>query len=259
MDPTRIDRLGTRFASRSSRRQALATSGATLAAAGLLTSRRTSAQDATPAPFPSDPHPSADAAGTDPEFLFTQTFDSGTWAPKDEAAGTYTLTLTGAAAQTTYFSDRPERVVGLAPTQQFLDGLGFTPANPPNAALVTQTAGGESDILVLELIDPVYDANAGTLTYEAREARSPSGCHCQHSLGSQQKRTETFSSQLTWKAHPPERRPPPDPYATGPGGASLARLTVAVTAPLAPTWPPRCPITRVCPAAARGSGAMIWT
>lgn len=53
------------------------------------------------------------------------------------------------------------------PTQQFLDTLGFTPADPPNAALVAQTDGGE-DVLVLELINPQYDATSGQLTYEVR-------------------------------------------------------------------------------------------
>lgn len=98
-----------------------------------------------------------------------QPSDRGTWAPKPGADGTYTLTLTGAAAQTVYFSDRPERIVGLAPTQRFLDGLGFTPVNPPNAALVaTQEGSEEQDILVIELLNPGYDADAGTLVYEAR-------------------------------------------------------------------------------------------
>jgi len=173
MNPTHFDRIARRFAEhRLSRRQALA-SGVGLAVGQLVSTRtNTFAQEATPAaspaPIPNDPHPSADTAGTHSEFLFTQSFDAGTWIPKSEANGAYTLALTGAAASTTYFSDRPERVVGLAPTQRFLDGLGFTPENPPNAALVTQTEGGEQDILVIELFAPSYDAGAGTLTYEAK-------------------------------------------------------------------------------------------
>src|SRR4051794_26109477 len=98
MGPTRFDRLSTRFAAagRLSRRQMLATGGAGLAATGLLaTTRRTTAQEstpaATPAPFPSDPHPSANTATTHPEFLFTQSFDAGTWTPKTGADGVYTL------------------------------------------------------------------------------------------------------------------------------------------------------------------------
>ena len=149
-----------------------------LAAAGLFTTRLTSAQDATPAAtpvFPSDPHPSADGVVTHPEYLFVQPFDGGTWAPKAGEDGTFVLTLTGAAAQTTYFSDRPERDTGLAPNQQFLDGLGFTPENPPNAAIVVQTDSGEEDVLVVELLAPVYDAEAATLTYEAKVLRDYGG------------------------------------------------------------------------------------
>jgi len=105
---------------------------------------------------------------THPEYLFVQPFDAGTWEPKSGEDGTYLLTLTGVAADTTYFSDRPERITGLARTQPFLDGLGFTSENPPNAAIVAQTESGEQDVLVVQLFNPVYDAGAATLVYEAR-------------------------------------------------------------------------------------------
>lgn len=171
MDSTRFDRMTRRFMARRTRRQALAT-GIGAVATGLLGTRLASAQDATPsaspAPFPADPHPSADNARTKTEYLFVQPFDGGTWVPKPGVDGVFTLTLTGAAAETTYFSDRPERDAGLAPTQQFLDGLGFQPENPPNAAIVAQTAEGTEDVLVVELLAPVYDAKAATLTYEAK-------------------------------------------------------------------------------------------
>ena len=36
--------------------------------------------------------------------------------------------------------------------------------DPPNAALVVESDTG-TDVIVLELTDPVYDAAAGTLTY----------------------------------------------------------------------------------------------
>jgi hypothetical protein len=173
MDPARFDRLSKLFATRRTRRQALAAGGAGIAAGGLLASiLPTSAQDATPAatpaPFPSDPHPSADSAMTHPEYLFVQPFDAGTWTPKPGEEGTYLLTLTGVAENTTYFSDRPERITGLAPTQPFLDGLGFISANPPNAAIVAQTDVGEQDVLIVQLFDPIYDAAAATLVYDAR-------------------------------------------------------------------------------------------
>jgi hypothetical protein len=175
MNPTRFDRLTRWLATgRMSRRTALAVGGAGIASAGLAATglAAVAAQDATPAAtpaaWPADPHPSADTAQTHPEHLFVQPFDAGAWAPKPGEDGVYTLTLTGVAAYTTYFADRPERDTGLASTQPFLDGLGFAPENPPNAALVAQTGAGETDVLVVELFDPVYDADAATLTYEAK-------------------------------------------------------------------------------------------
>jgi hypothetical protein len=124
------------------------------------------AQDATPA--------AGDAAG-DPKrsFLFVQLFNQGTWTPNPDAAGVYLLTLTGASAQTLFFSDRPERIVGTVDTAQFLDGLSFTPVNPPNAALVVRTPEGERDVLVVELFNPVYTedfslAGGVQVSYEAR-------------------------------------------------------------------------------------------
>jgi hypothetical protein len=112
--------------------------------------------------------------------MFVQTATSGTFVP-NAGAGTPTvdgtptpgggadflLTLEGHAGGTIYFSDRPDRIFGESPTQAFLDGLGFTPANPPNAALVAQTDDGTEDVAILELLDPTYDADTGTLTYGA--------------------------------------------------------------------------------------------
>lgn len=107
--------------------------------------------------------------------MFIQTAKSGTWAPKAGQAGVYTLTLTGAPAQTINFSDRPQRIVGVQSTADFLDVLGFSPKNPPNAALVAQTSIGE-DVLVIELFNPVYTNDAeGTLTYDARVLENYAG------------------------------------------------------------------------------------
>lgn len=164
MDANRFDVLTKTFTERRlSRRTALASAAAGLAVTGLahLGLRQAVAQDASPAASP------AAEPGFGQEYLFVQTFGGGTWQPKTGEQGAYTLTLTGGTAQTVYFSDRPERIVGTTPMQQFLDGLGFTPNNPPNAALVTQTNGDE-DVLVIELLNPVYDAAGGTLTYDAR-------------------------------------------------------------------------------------------
>ena len=78
----------------------------------------------------------------------------------------YTLTLRRGLGETVYFSDRPQKIVGTLPTPKFLDALGFTPDNPPNAALVGHRDATHKDIVVLELFDPKYDTGTNTATYE---------------------------------------------------------------------------------------------
>ena len=119
------------------------------------------------------------AEGEAPVFLFVQTFASGRGelnpgAGTPAASGTpvpggganFLLTLEGHTGQTIYFSDRPDRIVGAAQTQEFLDGLGFAASNPPNAALVGEFRAGQG-VVVLQLVEPVYDPDSGTLTYGA--------------------------------------------------------------------------------------------
>lgn len=168
MDASQFDRLTRCLAGRTSRRTAM---GTALAGLALAHTGQSSAQEATPDATP--------PAGEKPVFMFVQTALLGR-ADLNPGAGTpvvdgtpvagggasYLLTLEGHSGQTIYFSDRPDRVVGAVPTQAFLDTLGFTPANPPNAALVGEFAAGDG-IVVLELIEPVYDAETNTLTYGA--------------------------------------------------------------------------------------------
>jgi len=187
MDPRRFDRVATALAGRLTRRTAL-TAGSGGLAAGLLglAGRRGTrgAQDATSGASPGAravASPAATpAALAAPQLLFVQTFAGGTWAPKPDEPGAYLLTLTGHAAQTVYFSDRPGRLVGTVSTRDFLDRLGFTPADPPNAAVVAQTADGGEDVLVVELLNPVYAEGFGadgavTVTYEARVLAGEAG------------------------------------------------------------------------------------
>lgn len=172
MEASQFDRLTQRFAGRTSRRTALGTALASLA---LAHGSHASAQDATP------------DDGEDPVFLFVQTAASGR-GEINPAAGTpaadgtptpgggapFLLTLEGHSGQTIYFSDRPDRIVGAAPTQTFLDGLGFSAANPPNAALVAEFKAGDG-VVVLELIEPVYDEATGTLAYGVKELATYAG------------------------------------------------------------------------------------
>lgn len=187
MDPRRFDRVATALAGRLTRRTALTAGSGGLAASLLGLAGRRSAPRAQDAASGASPGASAvaspaatPAALTAPQLLFVQTFAGGTWAPKPDEPGAYLLTLTGHAAQTVYFSDRPGRLVGTVSTRDFLDRLGFTPADPPNAAVVAQTADGGEDVLVVELLNPVYAEGFGadgavTVTYEARVLAGEAG------------------------------------------------------------------------------------
>jgi hypothetical protein len=164
MDTARFDRISSMFAqNRLTRRRAIQTGTAGLAAVGLAATglKAAVAQDASPA---------ADAGDTrtlsSSEFLFVQSFESGSIAPKEGAEGAYTLTLQHGLGQTLFFSNRPERIVGATPTPTFLEGLGFSPDNPPNAALVIGTEEGGTDIAVVELTNPTYDTASSTATYD---------------------------------------------------------------------------------------------
>jgi hypothetical protein len=164
VDSTRFDRLARAFAhSKLTRRSAI--SGTALGVAGALTGSVVARAQGTPTP--------SDTLAADGSTLFVQTAAGGTFLPNPEASpeagqrGTHLLTLAGHPGQTIFFSDRPERTFGQAPTEKLLGALGFTPDNPPNAALVVSTLDGEDDILVLELLDPTYDETAGLLIYEA--------------------------------------------------------------------------------------------
>jgi hypothetical protein len=100
------------------------------------------------------------------EFLFVQAFERGSWQPIAGTDDQFKLTIEGSLASTVYFSDRPERVVGISPTDLFINALGFTPVNPPNAAIVV---GGETsvEVVVVELSNAIFDASANILTYDA--------------------------------------------------------------------------------------------
>jgi|SRR5579884_470176 len=171
MDPTRLDQLSKLFAARRrSRRQAVRDLAAGGLAAGLLgAAGLDAAAQGSPAATPGGtPSAAAIEAAKPTTFMFVQSFAAGSLAPQSGNAVRYTLTLRRGLEQTVYFSDRPERVFGLVPTDQFLKGLGFTPANPPNAALVAHQGPGRAELVVLELFNPQYDAAKEMLTYEVQ-------------------------------------------------------------------------------------------
>jgi len=168
MDPNGFDRITRLFAERRlTRRQAARAGGAGLAAGALAaTGLAPLARARQATPEASELIPFEGAAAKSTEFLFVQSFQQGNIIPKAGEAGTWTLTLEQGLGQTVYFSNRPERIVGASPTEQFLDGLGFSPDNPPNAALLFTNEHGHEDIVVIELFNPHYETDTHTATYD---------------------------------------------------------------------------------------------
>ncbi len=106
-------------------------------------------------------------------YMFVQTAQSGTFTKVEGKTDLYVLTLYGVSPQTIAFSDRPERIVGQVPMEAFLKGLGFSPKNPPNAAIEVLDAKEEEDLIVVELFDPKYDPEKHTLTYKFKILETP--------------------------------------------------------------------------------------
>jgi hypothetical protein len=142
---------------------------------GTLVGRTASAlaQDATPSA-------AIDAGGSSPGFIYVQLAGNGTWTPKAGEEGLFELALHGTGEQTLYFATGSDRIVGTMPTDEFLETLNFSPQNPPNAAIEVWTLDGERDVLVVQLMDPVFTRTFGedgaeTLTYDARVLNTYSG------------------------------------------------------------------------------------
>src|SRR4051812_34025693 len=114
MDQSQFDSIARFFAARKSRREVFVAAGAGVAALGVA---GIAAHDATPEPSPgaSPVVVALEASGT--EFLFVQTLGAGSLTPASSADGTMLLTADHLAGQTLYFSDRPERMVGMVPTE----------------------------------------------------------------------------------------------------------------------------------------------
>lgn len=64
---------------------------------------------------------------------------------------------------------RPQLNFGQRATLAISEALGFAPANPLCCALVVSTPSSEDNVIVLELLDPIYDEDAGPLIYEAND------------------------------------------------------------------------------------------
>lgn len=101
------------------------------------------------------------------QLLFVQTANSGTFIQKD---GRNILTLVEISPTTVWFSDRPHRITGHEATDLFIakwaEGENSFEENPPNAAIDILDGTENSDVIIVELYNPVYSPESETLQYD---------------------------------------------------------------------------------------------
>jgi len=102
-----------------------------------------------------------------PNYLFVQQAESGTFEPMEGGDDLFLLTLNGTEQRTTWFTDRPFRKTGVLSTGRMLNTF-ITEDALPNAAIEIPGAkeNGESEVIVFTIIDFEYDESTGTLKYE---------------------------------------------------------------------------------------------
>ncbi len=110
--------------------------------------------------------------------LFVVNSSGGTAAAPE--GSTFALELTGVDPDALFFTDRPARDTGIIGVERMLALLDDSDEGAPNA--VVEVFGGEQGPLALavELDDPVYDAAAATLTYEAKVLKRTKGSRLRH-------------------------------------------------------------------------------
>lgn len=106
-------------------------------------------------------------------FLYIQSAQAGSLLPQsnDIASKNYTLTLKNISSTTIAFSDRPQRLLFQIDTGSFVDnwtaGEDSFAFDPPNAAMVLLSPeGNKEDVIVAELLNPMYDRENKTLQFD---------------------------------------------------------------------------------------------
>ena len=103
----------------------------------------------------------------EPEFFAIQHAESGSITNVNSTL--YLLELDNMSEKTILFSDRPDRIVEHTSTLEFIDNWKVGEDNfledPPNGVLVINSDVDRSDLVLMELIDPIYDNDKKTLQY----------------------------------------------------------------------------------------------
>ena len=108
-------------------------------------------------------------SGETPSFLFVAQGTSGTLEAIEGCPDTFLLTIDDPGPGVTVFSDRPSRLAFNIPVSEFVDNwavYGFV-EDPPNAAAVLAVAEPDTDVMIVELENPVWTEETAMLTFDA--------------------------------------------------------------------------------------------
>lgn len=107
----------------------------------------------------------SDDDSEDVSWLYSQTSDTAEL--DDLGGGKYRLIMRGVDLHTIQFSDRPDRLVEVINTDDFVHGWDtMFASSPPNAVLVEHEPDGSTDSLVVVLTNPEFDYNADEIAYD---------------------------------------------------------------------------------------------
>jgi len=108
-------------------------------------------------------------------LLYVQTAHSGTFIEED---GNLILTLNDVSPITIFFFDKPNRIAGHELTQEFVDkwneGDDSVEEDPTIAAIDILPGHESGDVLIVELMNPIYDGLIRTLQYDVIVLEEPS-------------------------------------------------------------------------------------
>lgn len=124
---------------------------------------RAVAQNASP-----EATPASEATGSQPAWLFTVDFDSGSIEPVEDTLGNVTITLSGIDPVVLAFTEHPFRRSAFWTIDQLLAAIETFAANPLNAVLSErQPRSQDSGQIVVRLLSGTFASATGMLTLQA--------------------------------------------------------------------------------------------
>jgi len=103
-------------------------------------------------------------------FTLSLTNGSNNTGLTSDTSKIFSLELNNVSDKTILFSDRPDRIVKITSTSDFIGnwstGVDSFAVDAPNAVLVVDEIEGQQDTVIVEFFNPVYDIDKKTLKYD---------------------------------------------------------------------------------------------